>query len=263
MMQGKIGFIGMGSMAQAILKGWKSTDLFAPDQFAAYAPNQKKLQKNAEEIGFTPYSDITLLINDCSVLIVSCKPDQVENALGGVRDLLVGKAIISIAALWTYERYMALLPEGARCQFVMPNTPAMAKAGMFLFEDKNSLLPEELQAAKEWFCSIGKVEVIPTKLMGIASCIAGSAPAFVDMMMEGLSDAAVSCGMPRDMSYRLIAQMVVGSGRLMQESGEHPGALKDAVCSPGGSTILGVEALDKAGFRAACQEAVHATMKRT
>ena len=81
--------------------------------------------------------------------------------------------------------------------------------------------------------------------------------------MEGLSDAAVSCGMPRDMSYRLIAQMVVGSGRLLQETGEHPGALKDAVCSPGGSTILGVEALDKAGFRAACQAAVHATMERT
>ena len=262
-MQGKIGFIGMGSMAQAILKGWKCTDLFAEDQFAAYAPNQEKLKKNAEEIGFRPYSDLPSLVRDCSVLVVACKPDQVEEALGGVKEYLAGKALISIAALWTFERYAALLGDGVRCQFVMPNTPAMAREGMFLFEDKNSLLPEELEAAKEWFSSIGKVETIPTCLMGIASCIAGSAPAFVDMMMEGLSDAAVSCGMPRDMSYRLIAQMVVGSGRLMQESGEHPGALKDAVCSPGGSTILGVEALDQAGFRAACQAAVHATMKRT
>ncbi len=262
-MQGKIGFIGMGSMAQAILKGWKCTELFAPDQFAAYAPNQEKLRKNAEEIGFYLYSDLPSLVADCSVLVVACKPDQVEGALAEVKDLLRGKALLSIAALWTYERYAALLGDGVRCQFVMPNTPAMAREGMFLFEDKNSLLPEELAEAQAWFSSIGKVEVIPTHLMGIASCIAGSAPAFVDMMMEGLSDAAVSCGMPRDMSYRLIAQMVVGSGRLLQESGEHPGALKDAVCSPGGSTILGVEALDQAGFRAACQAAVHATMKRT
>ncbi|MBR2928729.1 MAG: pyrroline-5-carboxylate reductase [Oscillospiraceae bacterium] len=262
-MQGKIGFVGMGSMAQAILKGWKSTALFAEDQFAAYAPNQEKLRKNAKEIGFEPYSDLPSLMRDCNTLIVACKPDQVERALGGVKEQLAGKTLISIAALWTFERYAELLGDGVRVQFVMPNTPAMAKAGMFLFEDNNSLLPEELDAVKQWFSSIGEVEVIPTKLMGIASCIAGSAPAFVDMMMEGLSDAAVSCGMPRDMSYRLIAQMVVGSGRLLQESGEHPGALKDAVCSPGGSTILGVEALDKAGFRAACQEAVHATMKRT
>ena len=159
--------------------------------------------------------------------------------------------------------YAALLPEGARCQFVMPNTPAMVREGAFLFEDRNSLTEEELRLAKEWFSALGTVEVIPTRLMGIASCVAGSAPAFVDMMMEGLSDAAVSCGMPRDMSYRLIAQMVVGSGRLLQVTGQHPGALKDAVCSPGGSTILGVEALDQAGFRAACQAAVHATMKRT
>ena len=263
MMQGKIGFIGMGSMAQAILKGWKCTDHFDEDQFAAYAPNQEKLQKNAREIGFTPYSDLPSLVRDCNTLIVACKPDQVESALGAVKEALRGKALLSIAALWTFERYTALLGEEVRCQFVMPNTPAMAREGMFLFEDRNSLLPEELAEAKEWFSSIGKVEVIPTRLMGIASCIAGSAPAFVDMMMEGLSDAAVSCGMPRDMSYRLIAQMVVGSGRLLQESGEHPGALKDAVCSPGGSTILGVEALDQAGFRAACQAAVHATMKRT
>ena len=262
-MQGKIGFIGMGSMAQAILRGWKSTDLFKEDQFAAYAPNQKKLQKNAEEIGFTPYGDLSALAKDCSVLVMSCKPDQVEGVLVEMGDLLNGKAILSIAALWTYERYVALLPEGARCQFVMPNTPAMVKEGAFLFEDQNSLLPEELELAKQWFSALGTVEVIPTKLMGIASCVAGSAPAFVDMMMEGLSDAAVSCGMPRDMSYRLIAQMVVGSGRLLQVTGQHPGALKDAVCSPGGSTILGVEALDQAGFRAACQAAVHATMKRT
>ncbi len=262
-MQGKIGFIGMGSMAQAILKGWKTTELFVPDQFAAYAPNQQKLQKNAEEIGFTPYSDLTLLVSDCNVLIMACKPDQVEGVLHELGDSLKGKAIISIAALWTYERYAALLPDGTRCQFVMPNTPAMVKEGAFLFEDRNSLAEEELQLAKEWFSALGTVEVIPTRLMGIASCVAGSAPAFVDMMMEGLSDAAVSCGMPRDMSYRLIAQMVVGSGRLLQVTGQHPGALKDAVCSPGGSTILGVEALDQAGFRAACQAAVHATMKRT
>lgn len=262
-MQGKIGFIGMGSMAQAILKGWKTTDLFTEDQFAAYAPNKQKLQKNAEEIGFAPYSDLALLVRDCGVLIMACKPDQVESVLRELGDALQGKAIISIAALWTYERYAALLPEGARCQFVMPNTPAMVKEGAFLFEDRNSLTEGELALAKEWFSALGTVEVIPTKLMGIASCVAGSAPAFVDMMMEGLSDAAVSCGMPRDMSYRLIAQMVVGSGRLLQVTGQHPGALKDAVCSPGGSTILGVEALDQAGFRAACQAAVHATMKRT
>ncbi|MGM9618446.1 MAG: pyrroline-5-carboxylate reductase [Oscillospiraceae bacterium] len=261
-MEGRIGFIGMGSMAQAILRGWKAAGLFAPEQFAAYAPHQEKLRRNGTEIGFSPYADCGELVRDCRVLIMACKPDQIEGVLEEVGPLLSGKALLSIAAGWDFARYAALLPADARCQFIMPNTPAMVRAGVFLFEEENSLLPEELREVQGWFSALGTVETVPSKLMSIAGATAGSGPAFVDMLMEGLADAAVSFGMPRDMAYRLIAQMVVGSGRLLQETGQHPGALKDAVCSPGGSTILGVEALDQAGFRAACQAAVHATMRR-
>ena len=133
---------------------------------------------------------------------------------------------------------------------------------MLLFEETNSLSKEEREEICDLFASVGRVVTLPSHLMGIGGALTGCGPAFVDLMIEALADAAVKYGMPRKEAYALTSQMILGSAKLQLMTGTHPGVLKDAVCSPAGSTIRGVEALEKNGFRAACMEAIRAAVER-
>ena len=135
----RIGFIGMGNMAQAIASGWIGSKLLTGDQVYAYAPHYDKLEKNAERIGFTPCRDREEMVEACDILLMACKPYQVEGVLEGIRDQLKGKALLSVAAGWNYEKYAAYLDPSTRFQYIMPNTPAMVGEGIFLFEEANSL----------------------------------------------------------------------------------------------------------------------------
>jgi pyrroline-5-carboxylate reductase len=138
----------------------------------------------------------------------------------------------------------------------------MVGQGVFLFEEKNSLLEEELKEIKELFNAVGMVEVLPSRLMGIGGAVTGCGPAFVDLMIEAYSDAAVKYGIPRQSAYRLVSQMIYGSALLQLETGEHPGVLKDNVCSPAGTTICGVAKLEEKGFRDACISSIDAIMNK-
>ena len=146
-------------------------------------------------------------------------------------------------------------------QFIMPNTPARVGEGVLLFEETNSLLAPERAALMELFGALGRVCELPSHLMGIGGAVTGCGPAFIDLMLEGFADAAVKYGVPRAQAYELVSQMVLGSAKLQLETQRHPGQLKDEVCSPGGSTIRGVCALEDAGLRAACVSAVDAVMQ--
>ena len=258
----QIGFIGMGSMASALLKGFQKTGAFPGASFAAYAPHQDRLRANAEKWGFAPYADVKALIAESDLCIMAVKASQVENVLAETAECFVDKALLSIVAGWDLARYQQLLPASARVQYVCPNTPAMVGAGAFMMEGVGTLTETELSEVTDALNTIGVVERIPPHLMEIADTVAGCTPAFFDMFMEAVADAGVYYGMPRDMAYRLISQSCYGSALLMKQSGEHPGALKDAVCSPGGDTILGVQALEESGFRNACYRAVMGAMKR-
>lgn len=265
----KIGFIGMGNMAQAIAGGILDRGLMKPEEILAYAPNQDKLQRNAEVIGFTPISTIEELVEKAEMLLIACKPYQIAEMLANVMQnpvyesaLKQDKSILSIALGWDYAAYAKILGKAAKIQFIMPNTPAQVGEGVFLFEETNTLPSEDLKQVKEIFAMLGKVEVLPTHLMGIGGAITGCGPAFVDLMLEGFADAAVKYGIPRTMAYELVSQTVLGTAKLQLETGTHPGVLKDAVCSPAGSTIRGVDALEHAGFRAACIDAIDAVMNR-
>ena len=132
---------------------------------------------------------------------------------------------------------------------------------MFLFEETTDFAAEELAAVKALFEAIGVVETLPSALMGIGGALSGCGPAFVDLLIEAFADAGVLYGMPRDKAMKLVSQTVKGAAALQQETGMHPGVLKDMVCSPGGSTIRGVAALEKSGYRAACISAIEAIMK--
>ena len=201
------------------------------------------------------------LLGAADTVVMACKPYQIEAVLEENRGALAGKALISIAAGWDYARYEPLVDERTRVQFIMPNTPAMVGEGVMLFEETNSLEAEERQELMDMFSALGLVEEIPTHLMGIAGTLTGCGPAFIDLVIEALGDAGVKYGVPRAQAYALVSQMILGSAKLQLETGEHPGVLKDNVCSPAGTTIRGVAALERAGLRAAFLDAVDGIME--
>ena len=260
----KIGFIGMGNMAKAMSIGFVSSGKVQAADMGAFAPNQEKLAKNAAEVGFRTYENIESLINDHEVIVMACKPYQIEGVLaqetscGVVRDLLAGKVLLSVAISWDFARYAPLVDPSTRVQYIMPNTPCQVGEGVFILEKENSLTAEEAGWLHDLLGACGTVVTLPANLIGPGSAVSGCGPAFIAMMMEAMADAAVKHGIPRQESYKLVAQMVVGTGKLMLETGQHPGVMKDAVCSPGGTTIRGVIALEHAGMRAAFMDAVDA-----
>lgn len=256
----KIGFVGMGNMAQAIAAGFIGTEKITSEDLNAYAPNQEKLEKNAVAIGFKPFGNVRDMISASDIIIIACKPYQIESVLSETKDLLVNKAIVSIAAGWVYDTFAAILGDATRIQCIMPNTPARVKEGVLLFEEKNTLNEEEDAFIKDLFESLGIVEILPTHLMGIGGAVTGCGPAFMDLVIEAYADAAVKYGISRPMAYRLVSQTMLGSAKLQLDTGKQPGVLKDEVCSPAGTTIRGVCALEKAGFRAACQDSIDAIM---
>ena len=256
-----IGFIGMGNMAQAIAAGWLKKGLLQKEQVYAYAPHYDKLEKNAEKIGFIPCKTIAEMITCCDTILMACKPYQIESVLEETKDLLKGKTLLSIAAGWNFEKYASYLDPSTHFQYIMPNTPAMVGEGVMLFEQTNTLTEEEHTAILGLFQALGLVEVMPDHLMGVSMALTGCGPAFVDLIIEALGDAGVKYGVPRAQAYALISQMILGSAKLQLETGEHPGVLKDNVCSPAGTTIRGVDALEHKGIRAAFIDAIDAIMQ--
>ena len=231
-----LGFIGMGNMAGAIAAGILQKGLMKKEEVFAYAPHYEKLVANAEKIGFVPCKDLKELTAKVDTLVMACKPYQIEGVLSEIKEELRGKALISIAAGWNYDKYEKYLDKSTRLQFIMPNTPAMVGEGVLLFEEKNSLLPEEREEIKKLFEALG-------------------------IVIE-LGDAGVKYGVPRKQAYEMVSQMIIGSAKLQLETGEHPGVLKDNVCSPAGTTICGVDALEHAGIRAGFIDAIDAIMNK-
>ncbi|MCR5634044.1 MAG: pyrroline-5-carboxylate reductase [Lachnospiraceae bacterium] len=255
----KIGFVGMGNMAKALASGFIKSGAVDGMDVYAYAPTQDKLMKNADEIGFLPMTSVTAVVQNSDIIIIACKPYQIDKVLDETRDILKGKAIVSIASGWFYQTFADKVRD-VRIQCVMPNTPAMVGEGVFLFEEAGSLAPLELAEVMNMFSTIGLVVSMPTRHMSIASAISGCGPAFMDVIMEAYGDAAVKYGLSRETAYKLIAKTMVGSAKLQLETGKHPGLLKDEVCSPAGTTIRGIASLEKNGMRNACIECIDAIM---
>lgn len=258
----KLGFIGMGAMGCAMARGIISSGKVPATAVFAYAPNQEKLSRNAASVGFVPCVSLKELAGKSDVLVVACKPHQVRDAFEGAYKEVKEKAIVSVAASWLHKDFAELLGDSARVQCVMPNTPCQVGEGVLLFEEKNTLLDNELKAVKDVFGALGLIEVLPSHLMAAGGAVSGCGPAFIDMIMEAYADAAVKYGIPRGAAYNLVSQMVIGAAALQKATGRHPGALKDDVCSPGGTTIRGVAALEDAGLRSACIKSIDAVMGR-
>ncbi len=254
------GFIGMGNMGCALAKGLIEYGNVPKDSVYAYAPHQEKLKKNAEEIGFNPCGSLDELLDSSDMLIIACKPYQVDGVLQEAAGRLKGRILLSLAAGLTFKDFGRITDEAA-VQCLIPNTPVSVGEGVFLLEKRNNLDSGDRAEIIALLNRTGMVVELDGDLMAAGSAIAGCAPAFVDVFIEALSDGGVKNGLQRQDSYAIICQMIKGAAELAAASGRHPGALKDQVCSPGGTTIRGIAALEENGFRNAVIKAVDATLK--
>ena len=257
----KLGFIGLGNMGRAICSGLIRGGAIAVQDVFGYAPHADKLNAYAAETGVHACASANAVCEAADTVIIAVKPYIIEGVLGELRSALHGKAVISVALGYDFERLTALTDPETRVQFVMPNTPAQVGEGVMLFEERSSLTAAERAELMRMFACLGMVEELPTRLMGVGGAISGCGPAFCAMIIEALADAGVKYGLPRDKAYRLASQTLAGTGKMQIETKLHPAALKDGVCSPAGSTIRGVEALERAGLRAAMLDAIQAVME--
>lgn len=254
----KIGFIGMGNMGYAILKGllkeYKKEDLIFTDA------NHKRMEAVSAETGvaFAKSNQECAFLADYLVLAV--KPqyyDPVLNEIAGT--VTSGHIIISIAPGVTIDQLKETLGPDKRIVRAMPNTPALLGEGMTGVCYQTELYCEqEQETIRRFFESFGKMRLVEERLMNAVVCVSGSSPAYVYMFIEALADSAVKYGLPRDAAYEMAAQTLIGSAKMVLETGAHPGLLKDQVCSPGGTTIAGVAALEEYGFRNAVIKAADA-----
>lgn len=254
----KLGFVGMGNMAQALAMGFAASGLIEAGDMLAFAPNQEKLKANGDKIGFVPCKSLEEVIDGADTILIACKPYQIEAVFEPIKDKLAGKAVVSVAAGWYFDEFKELFGDKVRIQVLMPNTPVAVRKGVLVLQEENSLEADEREDLIELLSAVGSVVELPRKLFGVGSSVSGCGPAFMDMIIEAMADGAVKNGIPRAKAYELICQMMIGSAELVMQSGLHPGQLKDNVCSPGGITIKGVAALEEAGVRAAFIKAVDA-----
>ena len=261
----KLGFIGAGNMGSAILRGLVAAQYISVDDMAICDLNARKLEQLSDELpGLTCTESDQELAEMCEVIILAVKPHYMAETIDHIFDELSGKAVISIAAGWTVEQLASALEgSGATYLRVMPNTPAMVGEGMTAICEDTTFDQDDFEFAKGIFEAVGRIVILPEKLFDGVIAISGSSPAYVFMMIEAMADAGVKEGIPRACAYEMAAQSVLGSALMVLSSGTHPASLKDAVCSPGGTTIEAVEELERKGFRAAIMDAMGACAEKS
>ena len=260
-----IGMIGTGNMGSAILRGIVDADYVKANQIIAYDTSNRRMRELEEDIpGVNTARSCVEVAERADLIIIAVKPMYVNDVIDEIRPYLDGKAVLSIAAGWTAEMLKnALQGTSASYLRVMPNTPALVGEGMTAICDDTTFSKEDFDYAKGIFDSVGKTKVLPERLFDGVVAVSGSSPAYVYMMIEAMADAAVKEGIPRVYAYEMAAQSVLGSALMVLNSGTHPAALKDAVCSPGGTTIEAVEELERKGFRAAIMDAMNACAEKS
>jgi pyrroline-5-carboxylate reductase len=259
-----IGFLGAGKMATALAKGFIRAGLVTAKQVIASDPIEAARMAFAKEVGAKTTDSNSDVVNFAQVLLLAVKPDQVGGVLAGVRnDVTSRHLVISIAAGVPLAKLEGVLLPGTRVVRVMPNTPALVGLSATAFSLGKAALPQDAELASKLFSSVGQAFQVKESLLDAVTGLSGSGPAYVYMMIEALSDGGVACGLPRDIATRLAAQTLLGGAKMVLETGLHPGALKDMVTSPGGTTIEGLHELEKGHLRATLMNAVRAATDKS
>ncbi|MCR4896376.1 MAG: pyrroline-5-carboxylate reductase [Lachnospiraceae bacterium] len=261
----KIGFIGLGNMAKAIIGGILQSGLAVPSDICGSAKTAATRESVAREFGIDTAGSNAAVAADSDVLFLAVKPVFFPGVIEEIKDSVrEGALIISVVAGKTIG-YLAESFGRKDLHIVrtMPNTPALVGEGCTGLCFDSAVTEEERDLACALCGSFGKAIVVEERLMDVVGAVSGSSPAFVFLFLEALADGAVAGGMPRKQAYEFAGQAVLGSAKLLLETGKHPGELKDMVCSPGGTTIEGVKALEEGGLRAAVMNAMEATIEKT
>ena len=257
-------FIGTGNMggaiARAAVKKVPGSSILLSNRTAA------KAEALAAELGCAS-GDVSRAAREGTYIFLGVKPQMMEGLLTEIAPVLAGRTdrfvLVTMAAGLTMARIASMAGGDYPVIRIMPNTPCAVGEGVILCDANEQVTPEELAELMDGLSGAGTVDRLEEKLIDAGSAVAGCGPAFVCLLMEALADGGVACGLPRQKALLYAAQMVKGTAALHLASGEHPGAMKDAVCSPGGSTIAGVRVLEASGFRGAAMNAVIAAMEKT
>lgn len=257
----KLGVIGAGNMSSAILQGVIKAGAFKVEDIYVSEILDDKLAK-AAQWGVHTTKDCREVVENSDYIMFGVKPNVILKVMESVKDIINDKVVISIAAGIDIQSMKNTLGEEAKIVRTMPNMPALVGEGMTAICKTDDVNEEEMQVVIDIFNSVGKTALLPESLINAATATNGSGPAYVFMMIEAMADAAVLHGIPRDTAYLLVAQTVLGSAKLAIETGNHPGQLKDMICSPGGTTIEAVHQLELDGFRASLINAVDRCAKK-
>lgn len=246
----KLGFIGCGNMAKAIIKGIIAGGIAPADDIYGSNTSEAHAQAVAEEFGIHTSTSNVSVVENADVVFLSVKPYQYEQVISEVRgSMRDDQLVVTIAPGKTLDWLQEQFGKPVKVVRTAPNTPAHVGAGMTAYCANDLVTPEEMAYVKSLLESFGSAVELKESQLDASSAIGGSSPAYVYMFIEALADAGVAEGLTRPQAYQIAAQGVMGAAKLVLESGKHPGQLKDEVCSPSGSTIKGLEVLEKGAFR--------------
>ena len=260
----KVGFIGTGNMGGALAHAAAQSP--APAELLLSNRTPEKAQALAQQLGAT-VSDNETIAQTCDYIFLGVKPQMMADLLARLQPILSRRqenfVLVSMAAGLTLQRLREMAGLSCPILRIMPNTACAVGAGLTLYAPSPEVTEEQLSAFLTLMSASGRLEPLEAHLIDAGSAVAGCGGAFVSLFLEALADGAVTCGLPRDKARRYAAQMVLGTAQLALQSDQHTAAMKDAVCSPGGTTIAGVRALERGGFRSAAMEAVIAAYEKT
>ena len=259
----KIGFIGCGNMASAMIGGIVKSGLAGQGGIMASAKSEKTRERIRQDSNLLCGPNRVVAAYSV-ILFLAVKPQYYEEVILEIRDAVRPDVIIvTIAPGKTLKWLAGLFGQQRKIVRTMPNTPAMVGEGMTAVCPNPNITDEDLATVLRILSSFGKAEVIPESLIDVATAVSGSSPAYIFLVIEAMADGAVADGMPRDKAYRFAAQAVLGSAKMVLDTGKHPGELKDMVCSPGGTTMEAVRVLEEKGLRSALIEAEKACVKKS
>lgn len=260
-----IGFIGLGNMASAMIGGMLEKGLVQPSNVIGSDKSEEMAERAQNKYGITTTPDNEEVAKEADILFLAVKPIAFPEVIEEIKDVVRSDTIVVSIAAGRDLTYLgeAFNRPGLKLIRCMPNTPALVMAGCTGVCPGQRVTDEDLDKVMKLLSAFGTASVVPERLMDVVVGISGSSPAYVFLFIESMADAAVAGGMPRQQAYEFAAQAVMGSAKMVLETGMHPGQLKDMVCSPGGTTIDAVKVLEEKGFRAAVMDAVDACIEKS
>ncbi|HEY4719777.1 MAG TPA: pyrroline-5-carboxylate reductase [Candidatus Methylomirabilis sp.] len=259
----RIAFIGAGNMGEALIKGLLAAGTVRPEQLMASDVRRDRLETIRRAHRIEIFADNREAAAKAQILVLAVKPQVMDEMLDGLRGAVVeDHLLLSIAAGIRTASIEAKFAHPTRVVRVMPNTPALVRAGASAIAPGRHATAQDLTIARQIFETVGRVVQVDERLMDAVTGLSGSGPAYVFVLIEALADGGVRVGLPQDVATLLAAQTVLGAARMVLETGEHPARLKDMVTSPGGTTVAGLQILEQAGLRGSLVAAVEAATRR-